>query len=41
MDKVKIVVFVPSSHADKVRAAIGKAGGGKIDIYMLIAEESM
>lgn len=29
----KIVVFVPSSHADLVREAIGKAGAGKIGKY--------
>lgn len=30
---VKIVVFVPESHADAVREAIGKAGAGKIGNY--------
>ena len=30
---VKIVVFVPVSHADVVRDAIGKAGAGKIGNY--------
>lgn len=30
---VKIVVFVPLSHADIVREAIGKAGAGKIGNY--------
>ena len=30
---VKLVVFVPESHADIVRDAIGKAGGGKIGNY--------
>jgi len=30
---VKIVVFVPESHADIVREAIGKAGAGKIGNY--------
>ena len=30
---VKIVVFVPESHADVVREAIGKAGAGKIGNY--------
>src|SRR3989344_3408089 len=30
---VKIVVFVPESHADVVREAIGKAGAGKIGDY--------
>lgn len=33
MDEVKIVVFVPSSHASKVRTAIGKVGGGRIGNY--------
>jgi len=32
-NKVKIVVFVPESHADVVREAIGKAGAGKIGDY--------
>ncbi len=31
--KYKIVVYVPVSHADKVREAIGVAGGGKIGNY--------
>ena len=31
--KYKFVVFVPTSHADKVREAIGQAGGGKIGKY--------
>lgn len=31
--KVKIVVFVPESHADVVRDAVGKAGAGKIGNY--------
>lgn len=30
---VKIVVTVPLNHADKLRAAIGNAGGGKIGDY--------
>lgn len=30
---VKIVVFVPESHTDLVREAIGKAGAGKIGNY--------
>lgn len=30
---VKIVVFVPVSHADKVRQAMGNAGAGKIGNY--------
>lgn len=29
----KIVVYVPLSHADAVRAAIGEAGGGKLGNY--------
>lgn len=30
---VKIVVFVPESHVDVVREAMGKSGGGKIGNY--------
>ena len=30
---VKIVVFVPETHADAVRKAIGDAGAGKIGNY--------
>ncbi len=30
---VKFVVFVPLSHADKVRQALGEAGAGKIGNY--------
>ncbi len=30
---VKIVVFVPESHTDVVREALGKAGAGKIGNY--------
>lgn len=30
---VKIVVFVPESHADAVREAISKAGAGRIGNY--------
>lgn len=30
---VKIVVFVPTTHADAVRAAIGQAGAGVIGNY--------
>ena len=33
-DKVKIVVFVPISHADVVRDAMGNAGAGKIGNYI-------
>jgi len=30
---VKLVIFAPKSHANKVRAALGKAGAGKIGKY--------
>jgi hypothetical protein len=30
---VKIVVFVPETHTDAVREAVGKAGAGKIGNY--------
>ena len=30
---VKIVIFVPGSHADVVRETMGKAGAGKIGNY--------
>jgi hypothetical protein len=33
MVNYKIVVFVPLDHADKVREAIGEAGGGKLGKY--------
>lgn len=33
MDSVKIVVFVPKSHTDLVRQAMGDAGAGKIGNY--------
>ncbi len=33
MPKVKIVVFVPESHADAIRKAAGDAGAGKIGNY--------
>ena len=32
-ENVKVVVFVPESHAAKIRAAIGQAGAGKIGNY--------
>lgn len=32
-NNVKIVVFVPESHADAVREAMGNAGAGKIGNY--------
>lgn len=31
--RYKIVVYVPESHADKMREAIGNAGAGKIGNY--------
>ncbi len=31
--KVKIVVFVPKTHTDIVRKAMGDAGAGKIGLY--------
>jgi hypothetical protein len=31
--KLKIVVYVPESHADAVRDAMGKAGAGRIGKY--------
>ena len=30
---VKLVVFVPLSHAEKVRQVLGEAGAGKIGNY--------
>lgn len=33
MNQVKIVVFVPKTHADIVRKAIGDAGAGNIGNY--------
>jgi hypothetical protein len=33
MELVKIVTFVPETHADIVRSTIGKAGGGRIGNY--------
>ena len=33
MKQVKIVVFVPNSHTDIVRSAMGDAGAGKIGLY--------
>jgi len=32
-ERVKIVVFVPETHADAVRAAMGQAGAGLIGHY--------
>lgn len=31
--RYKLVVYVPLSHADQVREALGKAGAGKIGSY--------
>jgi hypothetical protein len=33
-NKYKIVVFVPESHTDAVRKAMGEAGAGKIGNYI-------
>ncbi len=33
LELVKLVVFVPVTHADLVREAMGKAGAGKIGNY--------
>ena len=33
MKKYKLVVFVPTTHADAVREALGNAGAGKIGNY--------
>jgi hypothetical protein len=33
MTNLKIIVFVPLTHSDKVREEIGKAGGGIIGNY--------
>lgn len=33
MNQVKIVVFVPKTHTDVVRQAMGDAGAGKIGNY--------
>lgn len=33
MEKIKIVVFVPKTHTDIVRQAMGDAGAGKIGNY--------
>ena len=31
--RIKIVIFVPETHADAVRSALGNAGGGVIGNY--------
>jgi hypothetical protein len=33
MNTYKLIVYVPLTHADKVREAIGSAGGGKLGNY--------
>lgn len=33
MKNVKLVIFVPTSHAEAVRQELGKAGAGKIGNY--------
>lgn len=33
MENVKIIIYVPLTHADAVRDALGKAGAGKIGNY--------
>ena len=33
MKALKIIVYVPVSHADRLRKAIGQSGGGKIGDY--------
>lgn len=37
---VKLVVFVPETHADQVREAMGKAGAGKIGDYTFCSYSS-
>lgn len=39
-NNVKIVVFVPESHADLVREVIGKTGAGKIGNYIFCSFSS-
>lgn len=39
--RVKIVVYVPKSHADAVRKAMGDAGAGKIGNYSHCSFSSM
>ena len=33
IEKVKVVVFVPKSHAEKIRQAVGDAGAGELGNY--------
>lgn len=35
MHMIKVVVTVPIAHADRVRRAIGEAGGGRLGQYSL------
>ena len=39
--RYKLVVFVPITHADDVRNAIGQAGGGKIGNYSFCSFSSV
>ena len=39
-DYVKIAVFVPESHADAVREAMGRAGAGQIGNYSYCTSSS-
>lgn len=41
MSAVKIVVFVPIDHADKLRQAVGEAGAGKIGDYSFCSFSSV
>lgn len=37
---VKVVVFVPDAHAEKVRNAIGESGGGRVGNYSFVTFSS-
>lgn len=39
-ENVKLVVFVPTSHADIVREALGEAGAGKMGNYVFCSFSS-
>ena len=41
VSKYKLVVFVPLSHADLVRKALGEAGAGKIGNYSFCSFSSI
>lgn len=41
MEKIKIVLTCPLTHVDKVREAIGKAGGGTIGNYSFCSFSSV